>query len=113
MGCNNKAQKDLVIACEDGKIISYNALHKIPPIIKVKGPCNVYSEVYPITIHFPDPDNPSIFAQTGDFFREGNTARLNGTINKSRIYQIWFHSNQIRGAEYLNPVLNVAIIELK
>jgi len=113
VSCSSKNPKSLVITYEDGTIISYTTLRKIPPVIEIKGPCDVYSETLPITIHFPDPDNPAKFAQTGDFFREGSRARLNGTTNKSRIYEIWFHSKEVRGAEYLNPVLLSVKIKLK
>ena len=98
--CNSENPKSLAIAYEDGTMISYATLQEIPPVIEVKGPCDVYSETLPITIHFPDPDNPAEFMQTGDFFREG-------------IYEIWFHSNEVRGAEYLNPVLRSVKIKLK
>lgn len=104
-------ENSLVIVCE-GKTLVYRELNDIPLTIEVKGPCDVYSGKYPITIHFPDPDNPAVFDQNSDFFREGSKARLNGTTNKSRIYQIWFHSNEIRGAEYLNPVFYSITIKL-
>jgi hypothetical protein len=113
ISCGGKDPKTLVIVCEDGTITSYVTLQEIPPVIEVKGPCDVYSETLPITIHFPDPDNQSVFAQTGDFFRERYKARLNGTTNKSRIYEILFHSNEVRGAEYLNQIIGSVVIKLK
>jgi hypothetical protein len=110
VGCA-RDEKSLVITTGK-KTLVYRELTDIPKIIEVKGPCRIFSQKYPITVHFPDPDNPAEFYQNGDFFREGHEAPLTGKTNISRIYQVWFHSGEVRGAEYLNAVLRATTIKL-
>jgi len=111
--CDRGENKNvLVLECKEGTF-TFGAFKELLPVIEKKGSCVVYSQTHPITIHFPDPDNPTKFEQTGQFFREGYKALLDGSVNKSRSYEIWFHSDLPAGAAYLNPVVASAEIKIK